>query len=122
LLDLYYFPILFLLSIVGCLAGTLLTPPTDVETLKQFYRTVRPWGLWKPIHELVVGEDPDFKANKRFGIDMLNVSLGILGQLCLTLLPMYLVLMKKGPLGIVLAIFVVIVIILKKTWWNRLED
>lgn len=122
LLDLYYFPILFLLSIVGCVAGTLLTPPTDVETLKQFYRTVRPWGVWKPIHELVVAEDPDFKANKRFGIDMLNVSLGILGQLCLTLLPMYLVLMQKGPLGIVLAIFVVIVIILKRTWWNRLED
>jgi SSS family solute:Na+ symporter len=122
LLDLYYFPVLFLLSIAGCLAGTLLTPPTDVDTLKHFYKTIRPWGIWKPIHELVVAEDPDFKPNKRFGIDMLNVSLGILGQLCLTLLPMYLVLMKKGPLGIVLAIFVMIVIVLKRTWWDKLED
>ncbi len=122
LLDLYYFPVLFLLSIAGCAAGTLLTPPTDVDTLKHFYKTVRPWGIWKPIHELVIAEDPGFKPNKRFGIDMLNVSLGILGQLCLTLLPMYLVLMKKGPLGIVLAIFLIIVLVLKRTWWDKLED
>jgi Na+/proline symporter len=121
-ISLYYFPVLFLLSLGGCIAGTLLTPPTDTETLKNFYRTVRPWGLWKPIHALVVAEYPDFKPNKRFGVDMLNVALGIVGQLCLTILPMYVVLMMKGPLAITLAILVVIALVLKRTWYDKLED
>jgi len=120
--ELYYFPLLFLLSLGGCIAGTLLTPATDTETLKSFYRTVRPWGMWKPIHALVIAEDPSFEPNKRFGLDMMNVALGIVGQLCLTILPMYLVLMKKGPFGITLALLIVIAIILKRTWWNKLEN
>jgi SSS family solute:Na+ symporter len=121
-LDLYYFPLLFVLSLGGCIAGTLLTSPTDEETLKNFYRTVRPWGMWKPIHALVVAEDPLFQPNKRFKLDMMNVVLGIVGQLCLTILPMYLVLMQKGPLGITLALLIVIMVILKRTWWDKLED
>jgi hypothetical protein len=119
---LYYFPILLLLSIGGCIAGTLLTPPTDTETLKRFYRTVRPWGWWKPIHELVVAEDPGFKANKRFGLDMFNVAIGIVGQLALTILPMYVVLWMKGPLAITVVVLLVIGFILKKTWYDKLED
>lgn len=121
-LSLYYFPILFILSLGGCVAGTLATAPTDTETLKSFYRTVRPWGMWKPIHDLVVAEDPVFKPNKRFGMDMLNVALGIVGQLGLTILPMYIVLMMKGPLAITVAILAVIAVVLKKTWYDRLED
>ena len=121
-LDLYYFPLLFLLSLGGCIAGTLLTPPTDDETLKKFYRTVKPWGMWKPVHAMVIAEDPLFQPNKRFRLDMMNVTLGIIGQLCLTILPMYLVLMQKGPLGITLALLIVIALILKRTWWDKLED
>jgi Na+/proline symporter len=120
--SLYYFPLLFLLSLGGCVAGTLLTPPTETETLKSFYKTVRPWGMWGPIHQLVVADDPSFKANKRFGMDMFNVALGIVGQLCLTILPMYVVLMMKGPLAFTVAILVVIAVILKKTWYDKLED
>jgi len=78
--------------------------------------------MWKPIHALVIAEDPSFEPNKRFGLDMMNVALGIVGQLCLTILPMYLVLMKKGPFGITLALLIVIAIILKRTWWNKLEN
>jgi len=53
---------------------------------------------------------------------MFNVVLGIIGQLCLTILPMYLVLMQKLPLAITAAILVVIILILKKTWWNKLTE
>ncbi|WP_316747169.1 sodium:solute symporter family protein [Pedobacter gandavensis] len=119
---LYYFPLLFLLSLAGSVIGTYMAPATDEETLKSFYKTVRPWGFWEPVHQLVLQEDPSFKANKNFGRDMFNVVLGIIAQLCLTLLPMYLILMMKMPLMITIAILAVIVIILKRTWWNKLED
>ncbi|MBC8984637.1 Na+:solute symporter [Pedobacter sp. N36a] len=119
---LYYFPLLFLLSLAGSVIGTYMAPPTDENTLKSFYKTVRPWGFWKPVHEMVLKEDPSFEANKNFGRDMFNVLLGIIAQLCLTLLPMYLILMMKMPLMITIAILAVIVFILKRTWWNKLED
>jgi len=121
-LFLYIWPLLFVISIAGCLIGTYTAPPTDMETLKSFYKTVRPWGFWKPVHEQVVAEDPSFEPNRRFKLDMFNVVLGIIAQCCLTLLPMYVVLWMKLPLLITIAILTVIVIILKKTWWNKLEN
>jgi SSS family solute:Na+ symporter len=119
---LYFFPVLFLISITGCLAGTYSAPPTETEVLKKFYKTVRPWGFWKPIHEMVINEDPSFEANKRFKLDMFNVVLGIIAQLCLTILPLYVVLWMKLPLLITVLILAAIILILKKTWWNKLED
>ena len=53
---------------------------------------------------------------------MFNVVLGIIAQCCLTILPLYLVLWMKLPLLITVLILAVIVFILKRTWWNKLED
>jgi Na+/proline symporter len=121
-LPLYAWPLLFLISIIGCLVGTYTAPPTDTEVLKKFYSTVRPWGFWKPVHQAVMTENPNFQPNRRFKLDMFNVVLGIIAQCCLTILPMYVVLWLKLPLLITVLILVAIVIILKKTWWNKLED
>lgn len=121
-LPLYNWPLLFLISLIGCIAGTYLAPPTNTEVLKKFYKQVRPWGFWKPVHEMVVAEDPLFVPNKRFKLDMFNVVLGIIGQCCLTILPMYLILWMKLPLIITILILGVIIFILKKTWWDKLEN
>ncbi|WP_207428766.1 sodium:solute symporter family protein [Pedobacter sp. SYSU D00535] len=122
ILPLYVWPLLFLISLGGCLFGTFAAPPTDSEVLKSFYRTVRPWGFWKPVLEQVRAEDPTFEPNKNFKLDMFNVSLGIVAQLCLTILPMYLILGMQTPLIVTVLILVVLLLILKKTWWNRLKD
>lgn len=121
-LELYYWPLLFVLSLLGCLIGTYAAPATDREVLKAFYKNVRPWGFWKPVHKQVMAEDPLFQPNRRFRLDMFNVVLGIIGQCCLTILPMYVVLWLKLPLLITIAILIVIVLILKRTWWNKLEN
>lgn len=121
-LDLYYWPLLFLLSLAGSIIGTYAAPATEINTLKEFYKTVRPWGFWKPVHTLVVREDPAFEGNKNFKLNMFNVALGIVGQLCLTILPMYLILWMKLPLLIAIVILVVILAILKKTWWDKLNE
>jgi solute:Na+ symporter, SSS family len=121
-LPLYWWPLLFVLSVAGCIAGTYTAPPTEMVTLKNFYSTVRPWGFWKPVHDMVIHENPSFKANKQFGLDMFNVALGIIAQCCMTILPMYIILWMKLPLLVTIIILTVIIIILKKTWWNKLED
>lgn len=119
---LYFFPVFIVIQLIACILGTYAAPATNQDTLLTFYKTVRPWGFWKPIHALAVAEDPTFEGNKNFGVNMLNLFLGITGQLLLMLLPMYLILNKWTGLGIVLALLVVVFVVMKRTWWNRLTD
>ncbi len=121
-LPLYWWPLLFVLSLAACIIGTYAAPQTDEAVLISFYKTVRPWGFWKPIHEKVVAADPAFVGNKNFRLDMFNVVIGIIGQLCFTLLPMYFILNMQQPLWITIAVIIIIVLILKRTWWNKLEN
>jgi solute:Na+ symporter, SSS family len=121
-LDLYYFPIILVVSAIAAILGTYLKPPTDEETLKNFYKNVKPWGFWKPIHDKVVAEDPTFKGNKDFKLDLFNVVVGTIAQTALVIFPIYIVLKKMLPLGIALVIIVICFIIMKRTWWDRLPD
>ena len=119
---LYFFPVIFLTSAVGCVIGTYAGKPTRMEVLKAFYRNVRPWGVWKPVEKEVMAEDPDFRPNKKFWTDMFNIVLGVIGQTALVALPIYLVIKLHTPLLITLGIVIVIFIVMKRTWWDRLED
>lgn len=119
-LDLYTFPLMLLISIIGCIAGTYAAPPVEEEALKRFYKNVRPWGFWKPIHDKVVAEDPSFERNKDFGKDMFNVAIGIIWQTALVICPIYLVLREGTPILISFVVVVITSIILKKTWYDKL--
>ncbi len=118
---LYYFPIILLISSIGCILGTYLRKPTDEETLKNFYKNVRPWGFWKPIKEKVMADDPSFEPNKNFWLDMFNIVVGIIAQTSLVALPIFLVVKKFGFMWITVAIAAVSAIIMKRTWWDKLE-
>lgn len=119
-LDTYTFPLMLTISIIACLIGTYSSPPVDEEVLKKFYKSVRPWGFWKPIHDKVVADDPSFVKNAGFKSDMFNVVIGIIWQTALVVFPIYLVLMEFVPLGISIGIAVVTSFILKKTWYDKL--
>jgi Na+/proline symporter len=121
-LDLYYFPYLLLISIVGAVLGTLLTKPTDEATLKEFYKSVNPWGFWGPIKRKVMAENPEFKPNKNFKMDMFNVVIGTIAQTALVALPIYIVLRDALPIWITIIITIVCGFILKKTWWDKLPE
>ena len=119
-LDLYTFPLMLLLAVIGCIIGTYAAPPADEESLKNFYKNVRPWGFWKPIHDKVVAEDPTFQRNKDFKRDMFNVFIGTIWQTALVIFPIYLVLLETVPTLLALAVAVVCTLILKKTWFDKL--
>lgn len=121
-LPLYYWPLLFIISLIASVVGTYLAPPTEPEILEKFYKTVRPWGFWQPVLKAVQEKDPAFRPNNRMKLDLFNVVLGMLAQCCLTLLPMYLILWMKLPLAVTAAILLLIALVLKRTWWNKLED
>ncbi len=119
-LPLYWFPVLLVLSLIGCLIGTYASKPTDEKTLMAFYRNVRPWGFWRPIRRKVLAMDPSFQENRGFGRDMFNVVVGTIWQTALVLLPIYVVLLNWRAAGIVAAVIVVTSWVLKKSWYDVL--
>ena len=120
ILDLYTFPLMLLISLIACLIGTYTAPPVEEDVLKKFYKTIKPWGFWKPIHDKVVAEDASFERNSGFRKDMFNVVIGIIWQTALVVFPSYLVLMEVVPILVSVAIAVICSIILKKTWYDKL--
>ncbi len=117
----YLFPIIFGFSLLGSFLGTYLTKPTDMETLKAFYKNVKPWGWWEPVYRQLKDKDNEFTKNNDFWLDMLNVIVGIIWQSSMILLPIYLVFRDYQKTGIVLAVFIITSIILKFTWLDRVR-
>jgi SSS family solute:Na+ symporter len=122
LYPLYSFPVILVLSILGCVLGTYLSKPEDDDILIKFYKQVRPWGFWKTIHNKVVMQDPGFKSDANFKLDMFNVVIGTIWQTSLVVLPIYIVLREKLPFFETIAVLAITSLILKKTWWNKLTE
>ncbi len=116
------FPLVFGCALVGCLLGTFLTQAEDDEVLKDFYRRVRPWGFWGPVLKKVLAEDPEFKRNMDFGRDMFNIAVGIVWQISLVALPLYVVLQEFKRVGITVLVIAVTSVILKFTWYDHLAE
>ena len=116
------FPIILAASTLCCIVATLLTKPDEIEVLKEFYKRVRPWGFWKPVHELVVKENPGFKKNADFKRDMVNVLIGLIWQITLVAFPLYVVIKKFDGIAISLAVILATTYILKKNWLDKLQD
>lgn len=119
---LYLFPILLVFSLIGSIIGTYSAPPTEDKILIDFYKNVKPWGFWKPIHDKILIEEPTFKKNESFGLDMFNVAIGIIAQTTLVILPMYLIFRQTTPIYISFTVLLVCIVLLKKYWWNKLEN
>ena len=116
------FPLVLGISLVGCLLGTLLTKAEDDAILMDFYRRVRPWGFWGPILKKVLAEDPGFKRNQDFVRDMFNIVVGIVWQISLVALPLYIVIQEYQRAALTLAVTLGTSAILKFTWYNHLEE
>jgi len=120
--TLYAFPSIFLFSVLGCFLGTLLTKPEDEEILKDFYKTVRPWGFWKPIVEKIKAEDPGFEPDTGCGRHWFNITVGIIWQVTLVTLPVYIVIQNPRGIAGTLAVLVATTLILKKSWFDHLPS
>ena len=87
-----------------------------------FYRSVRPWGFWGPVRDAVLAEDPRFPVNRNFRRDAFNIVIGTAVQTALVALPIYVVLRRFDGIAACLALVAVGGVILKKSWYDRLES
>ncbi|HMR17415.1 MAG TPA: sodium:solute symporter, partial [Mariniflexile sp.] len=121
IIDIYIFPVIFLISLLACVLATMLTKPENKGTLKQFYKQTRPWGFWGPIRDEIVKEDPSFVENKDFKRDAFNVAIGIVWQMSMIVMPLYLLTGNTRETIISVLVLVVTSLILKKTWYDHLK-
>lgn len=119
--DVYLFPIIFFVSLIGCIIATLMTPAEEMTVLKDFYSKVRPWGFWKPVHEAVIAENPGFVNDSSFKMDMFNVLIGIVWQTSMVVLALYLVVQEYYYTALTALVIAITSFILKKTWFDKLE-
>ena len=120
-IDIYLFPAILAFSLLGCFLGSLCSPPDDMETLKSFYKSVKPWGFWKPILKEVQKQDTSFEPNQSFSRDFFNVIVGIIWQMTLVVWPVYLLIRKWEGLVISLVVFFICTLLLKKYWYDPLK-
>ena len=118
----YLFPIIFIVSLIGSFVGTFSSEPTDMKTLKSFYRTVRPWGWWGPVFNELKKEENTLNKNTDFWSDMFNCVIGVLWQSSMIVMPIYFVI-RDYPKGyIALMVFAITSLILKFTWLDKVKQ
>lgn len=117
----HFFWIIFGVSLLGSLLGTLLTPATDLKTLKAFYKNVRPWGCWDFIANLLKKEEPTLQKNTQFFKDMMNCLIGIIWQSAMILMPIYFMIRSYMEFLIATFIFISTSVILKYTWLDAIK-
>ena len=122
LLAIEQFPFLLLVAMVGSVVGCLLTPPVEADKLDAFYTRTRPWGFWGPVRERVLAADPAFAVNRDLPRDIFNVVTGIAWQMCLVVVPIFLVIREWASLGWSLAALALTTVLLKRFWRDRLAD
>ncbi len=115
------FPIIMVLSTIASVGVCLLTTPEEDAVLKRFYRTVHPWGFWGPILEKCRAEDPGIRPNRDFWRDWFNIAVGLVWEMSMVALPIFLVIRQFGKALICLIVFSATSVILKFTWYDNLE-
>ena len=116
------FPFFFLACLVAVIAGSLLTKPTEMETLETFYIRTRPWGFWKPVRDSLAAKGTPVEENKDFARDIINVTVGIIWQTALICVPIFLVIRDWPKFLIALVIAIATSVFLKIYWYDNMRD
>ena len=119
---LHAFPLMLAVCTAAAIAGTLLTPPTDMETLEKFYIKTRPWGFWDPVQQSLVDKGQGVPKNPDFWRDMMNIGIGLVWHTSLTAAPIFMVIQYWTEMTIAIVIAAVTTAVLKSTWYDNLKD
>ncbi|GMV90325.1 MAG: sodium:solute symporter [Candidatus Hydrogenedentota bacterium] len=120
--ELQYFPVLAGVSLVTTVLGAYLFGPPPDETLKDFYRKVRPFGVWGPVRAMLrkSGEDSSRPASDRYDIPVAIVATVFF--VAVYVLIMDIVLHNWGRAGALAAVVLATGAFLYYAWWRRLPE
>jgi SSS family solute:Na+ symporter len=117
----YTFPLICAASLIASIAVSLATKPTDDEILVAFYKSVRPFGFWKPIAvKAGLSKREMSSKSESMSLAIINVLLAMLAITGLYLFPMYLVGHWYFYSVIWFGLAAIAAIALKYTWYRFL--
>ena len=118
----YVFPLIVAASLLISVLGSLLTLPVELDVLKDFFKKVRPFGIWGHVKKNLDSSESVKNKYERSGLVLLNVFLGMAGIFCLYLFPMYLVGRWYGKALMCLGVSLAVAVVLKFTWYDYLPQ
>lgn len=117
----YTFPLICAASLIASIAVSLATRATDDEILVSFYKSVRPFGLWKPIAAKADLSKQELSSkSESMSRTIVNVLLAMLAITGLYLFPMYLVGRWYLYSVIWFGLAIIAALVLKYTWYRFL--
>jgi SSS family solute:Na+ symporter len=117
----WVFPLICAASLIASVVVSLATRATEQDILVHFYRSVRPFGLWRPIAAKagLSGEESSSKSES-VPLAIVNVLLGMIAIMGLYLFPMYLVGHWYFYSIICVGLAAAAIVILRYTWYRFL--
>ncbi len=107
-------------SFIGCIIGTFLTEPTDLQVIDNFYKVTRPFGFWGIVRKnLPANIQQKIKNENRR--DIFSTFIAIPWQLILFMLGITFMMKRWDTFGILLALFIVLSIALYFNWFRYLS-
>ncbi len=110
------------IAIVATILGCMSTKPTDRDTLVDFYKRTRPFGVWGPIRKWLTPEQKTYiqEENKR---DLISLPFAFLYLITMYMLPMQLIIHRFDAFLWTLPVFILSCLVLYFVWWkNQRQD
>ncbi len=119
----YVFPLICVASLLASITVSLATQPVDRDVLICFYKSIRPFGLWKPVRkESKLSPEELAGKSESVSLTILNIILAMLAITGLYLFPMYLVSHLYLNSMIWLGLAIAAIVALRYTWYNNLPE
>lgn len=119
LLEWWQFPLMTTVSLAATIAGSLLTRPAAPEVLREFYRTTRPFGFWRPLASALSGHQlAAMRAEHRN--DILSTLVILVWQVLLFMIPMQLLTKNTTGLAVTIPVFLSACFALYFVWFRNL--
>jgi SSS family solute:Na+ symporter len=108
-----------LVGLIGAIIGTYVSPPNNPETLRHFYLTTRPFGLWGE-QKRQLRPEVRRQITREHTYDLISLPFAVGWQVSLFLLPMLALIGNWAAFWWSLAIFVISLLGLYIFWYRNL--
>jgi SSS family solute:Na+ symporter len=118
--EIHMFFVTALVTFISCILIALMFPATDNETLTEFYKKTRPFGLWGPIRDKISDIDMEavHRENRR---DIWSTFIAVPWMLFMGITPMLFVTKQWDYFGYAALLLVVLSIFLYFNWFRHLS-
>jgi solute:Na+ symporter, SSS family len=109
------------ISVVASVGASLLTPPTEMQTLVDFYRRIRPPGFWGPVKKAALADNPHLPLDS-FTRDLVCLGVIMLGLHSLYAASCYACTKVWSSFALTCAIVAGCAVALYFLWYKNLPD